>query len=93
MFDTIPSFCKLKPPSRSKIEKSRAVKNRERNAINRRNAENSSEWDRTASRKAQIIQLREMKVSYNDIAELVSASVGYVRNLCWSLGMKNDILE
>lgn len=93
MFDTIPSFCKLKPPSRSKVEKSRAVKNRERNAINRRKAESSGNWDKSASLKAQIIQLREMKVSYRDIADMVSASVGYVRNLCWSLGMKNDILK
>lgn len=93
MFDSIPSFCKIKLPSKSKIEKTRAAKNRERNAANRLKAEKSSKWDRSANRKSQIIQLREMKVTYKDIANLVGVSVGYVKSLCWSLGMKNDMLE
>ena len=94
IINTIPKFTKTKRKQKaaSTLVKIRAIENKQLNAQSRINAELVG-WDRQSKLKNQIIQLRELGVAYIDISELTGASVRYVRNLCWELGMTNDTLQ
>lgn len=43
------------------------------------------------SKKVEIITMREAGADYEKIAVKTSRTVGYVRALCWQLGMTNEL--
>lgn len=95
MFDTIPSFTKIKHNKKRKVSAATAkvyarakICKAEKELQQRLAAEVVKMIDLSKPKKLLILETRQAGLSYKWIAKIINCSYGYVRNLCSDMDMR-----